>query len=59
MRESTIELGWRERLGAWLYTGPVGRLVSFSIDLALALAALCAYAVLRVWRRLRSIPRRA
>jgi hypothetical protein len=42
-----------ERLGAWFYTGPLGRLVSFSIDLGLSLAALGLYGARRAWRRLR------
>ena len=27
----------RDRIGAWLVTGPVGRLVAFALDLVLAL----------------------
>jgi hypothetical protein len=42
-----------ERLGAWFYTGPAGRLVSFSIDLGLSLAALGLYGAHRAWQRLR------
>jgi hypothetical protein len=52
MAEPTIEAAWRERLGAWLYTGPPGRLLSFGIDLAVALAALAIYAGKRVRSRL-------
>jgi hypothetical protein len=57
MEETTLEVTRRERLGAWFYTGPAGRLVSFSIDLGLSLAALGAYGAKRAWRRLSSIPR--
>jgi len=54
MRETTIETTRRERLGARLYTGAPGRLLSFSIDLALALGALLLYAAQRAWRRISS-----
>jgi hypothetical protein len=64
MKEPTIEtaerrarLGPRDRLGSWFYTGPAGRLVSFSIDLGLSLAALGAYGAKRVWQGLRRSPR--
>jgi hypothetical protein len=40
-------------VGAWLYTGAPGRLLSFSIDLALSLAALGLWSARRIWRRLR------
>jgi hypothetical protein len=64
MEETTLEAGPHrelrgrrlsgpERLGAWFYTGPLGRLVSFSIDLGLSLAALGLYGARRAWRRLR------
>jgi hypothetical protein len=43
----------RERLGAWFYTGPAGRLVSFSIDLGLSIAALAIWATRRILRRVR------
>jgi hypothetical protein len=43
----------RDRVGAWLYTGAPGRLLSFSIDLALSLAALGLWSARRLWRRLR------
>jgi hypothetical protein len=52
-RRQRLELGGRERFGAWLYTGAPGRLASFSIDLALSLAALGVWSTRRVWRRLR------
>jgi hypothetical protein len=55
MEGSTLETGWRERFGAWLYTGAPGRLLSFSIDLALSLAALGIYLAQRTWQRLRRI----
>jgi hypothetical protein len=48
-----LELSGHERLGAWLYTGAPGRLASFSIDLALSLAALGIWSTRRVWQRLR------
>jgi hypothetical protein len=48
-----LELSGRERLGAWLYTGAPGRLASFSIDLALSLAALGIWSTRRLWRRVR------
>jgi hypothetical protein len=54
MRETTIETTWRERLGAWFYTGPLGRLLSFSIDLALSLGALVLYGARRARRLIRS-----
>jgi hypothetical protein len=54
MEGSTLEPGRRERFGAWLYTGAPGRLLSFSIDLALSLAALAIYAARRAWRLVRS-----
>jgi hypothetical protein len=64
MEETTLEAGPHreprgrrlsgpERLGAWFYTGPAGRLVSFSIDLGLSLAALALYGARRAWRGLR------
>jgi hypothetical protein len=53
MEEPTI----RERLGAWFYTGPAGRLFSFSVDLGLSLAALGAYGAKRGWQRLTKSPR--
>jgi hypothetical protein len=31
-------------MGAWLYTGPLGRLASFAIDVAAAARALALYA---------------
>jgi hypothetical protein len=52
-RRERLELGARERFGAWLYTGAPGRLASFSIDLALSLAALGLWSTRRIWRRLR------
>jgi hypothetical protein len=54
---TTLETSRRERLGAWLYTGAPGRLASFSIDLALSLAALGVYGARRAWQRLSSILR--
>jgi hypothetical protein len=42
-----------ERLGAWFYTGPAGRLVSFCIDLGLSLAALALYGARRARRWIR------
>jgi hypothetical protein len=64
MEETTLERGRRrepptrpltplERIGAWFYTGPAGRLVSFSIDLGLSLAALGVWSTRRIWRRIR------
>jgi len=61
MEETTLDTGTRERLpvssrdrfAAWLYTGAPGRLASFSIDLALSLAALGLWSTRRLWRRLR------
>jgi hypothetical protein len=55
--EETLDTTRRERLGAWLYTGAPGRLVSFSIDLGLSLAALGLYGAKRAWQRLNSTPR--
>jgi hypothetical protein len=64
MEETTLEarrhrepvgrpLSGPERLGAWFYTGPAGRLVSFSIDLGLSVAALGVWSTRRIWRRIR------
>jgi hypothetical protein len=61
MEETTLDTGrgrrvrasGADRLGAWLYTGAPGRLASFSIDLALSLAALGVWSTRRLWRRLR------
>jgi hypothetical protein len=47
-------IGGRDRFAAWLYTGAPGRLASFSIDLALSLAALGLWSTRRIWRRLRA-----
>jgi len=52
-KRARVELSSRDRVGAWVYTGAPGRLVSFSIDLALSLAALGLWATRRLWRRLR------
>jgi hypothetical protein len=62
MEETTLDTATRERLqggradriGAWLYTGAPGRLVSFSIDLGLSLAALGVWGARRGWQRIRS-----
>jgi hypothetical protein len=51
--EETLDTTWRERLGAWIYTGAPGRLLSFSIDLALSIAALVLWSARRVWERIR------
>jgi len=45
----------RDRFGAWLYTGAPGRLFSFSIDLALSVAALTFYLARKAWRRIRGV----
>jgi hypothetical protein len=52
-RSGRIQVSNRDRLGAWLYTGAPGRLASFSVDLALSLAALGVWSTRRLWRRLR------
>jgi hypothetical protein len=57
MVEPTLEVTPRERLGAWFYTGPAGRLASFSIDLGLSLAALAAWSAKRALQRIRAGPR--
>jgi hypothetical protein len=67
MAETTLEAGPHrelrgrrlsgpERFGAWFYTGPAGRLVSFSIDLGLSMAALGLYGARRAWARIRGRP---
>jgi len=61
MEETTLDTGSRERLslsspdrlGSWLYTGAPGRLASFSIDLALSIAALGLWSGRRLWDRVR------
>jgi hypothetical protein len=55
--QETLDTTRRERLGAWFYTGAPGRLVSFSIDLGLSLAALGLYGTKRAWEKVSSIPR--
>jgi hypothetical protein len=52
-RRERLAISDRERLAAWLYTGAPGRLASFSIDLALTLAALAVYGARRGLARLR------
>jgi hypothetical protein len=52
-RRERIVLSRRDRLGSWLYTGAPGRLASFSIDLALSIAALGLWSGRRAWRRMR------
>jgi hypothetical protein len=67
MEETTLEarrygepvgrpLSGPERFGAWFYTGPAGRLVSFSIDLGLSMTALGLYGARRAWARIRGRP---
>src|SRR5687767_13344384 len=41
-----------ERVESWVFTGPPGRVLSFSADLALAVPMLVAYNAGRVWRRI-------
>jgi hypothetical protein len=53
-RGGRLEVSRADRIGAWLYTGAPGRLASFSIDLALSLAALGLWSTRRLWRRLRN-----
>jgi len=62
-RSQRLAISERERLEAWFYTGPPGRLLSFSIDLGLSLAALGYWSGRRLWqnhgrkrRRLSSTP---
>ncbi len=45
-------LGPGDRAGAWLYTGPLGRLASFAIDLGAIAAALALYAARRARTKL-------
>jgi hypothetical protein len=52
-RTGRVQVSRRDRLGAWLYTGAPGRLASFTIDLALSIAALGLWSTRRIWRRLR------
>ncbi|HEY1237936.1 MAG TPA: hypothetical protein VGE91_06325 [Solirubrobacterales bacterium] len=52
-RRRRVQVSARDRFGAWLYTGAPGRLASFSIDLALSLAALGVWSTRRVLRRMR------
>jgi hypothetical protein len=54
-RPKRLGVSGGERLGTWLYTGAPGRLVSFSIDLGLSLAALGIYGARQVWRRIRRV----
>jgi hypothetical protein len=52
-RPGRMEVSRADRIGAWLYTGAPGRLASFTIDLALSLAALGIWSSRRIWRRVR------
>jgi hypothetical protein len=40
-----------ERAESWVFTGPPGRVLSLSADLALAVPLLIAYGAKRAWRR--------
>jgi hypothetical protein len=51
MGRRTLDLSTRERAEAWLFTGPAGRVISLSADLALAVPMLIAYNAKRVWSR--------
>jgi hypothetical protein len=48
-----MELSRRERAETWVFTGPPGRVLSLSVDLALALPLLAAYGARRAWEGLR------
>jgi hypothetical protein len=52
-RAARLEIGPRDRFGAWLYTGAPGRAASFTIDLGLTFAALGVWSTRRLWERLR------
>ncbi|MGZ5307905.1 MAG: hypothetical protein ACXWW8_03875 [Solirubrobacterales bacterium] len=46
-----MQLSRRERLAAWYYTGPLGRLVAFLLDLAALWVAAVAHLGSALWRR--------
>jgi len=50
IEERKIELSRRERLAAWYYTGPLGRLVAFVLDLKSLFVAGIGRAVQRLLR---------
>jgi hypothetical protein len=52
-RPERIQMSGLDRVGAWLYTGAPGRMASFSIDLALSMAALGLWSTRRLWQRVR------
>jgi hypothetical protein len=52
-RRQRLAVSGRERFGVWVYTGAPGRLASFSIDLALSLAALGLWSARRLLNRIR------
>jgi hypothetical protein len=50
MGRTTIELSTRDRLAAWLATGPLGRLVAFFLDLCSLFVLALDYWVRRILR---------
>jgi hypothetical protein len=51
MSRRTLDTSPRERAEAWFFTGPPGRVLSLSADLALAVPMLIAYSARRAWDR--------
>jgi len=43
-----------ERVESWVFTGPPGRVLSFSVDMALAVPMLAAYGARRALDRVRA-----
>jgi hypothetical protein len=52
IERATLDITLRDRFAAWIYTGPIGRLVAFLMDLGtLFVAALDYWVVRRLLRR--------
>jgi hypothetical protein len=54
MGQRTLELSRWDRIAAWYYTGPLGRIVAFGLDLGSFFVAGLAHGLSRISYRLRS-----
>jgi hypothetical protein len=53
IERATLELSLRDRIAAWVYTGPIGRLLALALDLGSLFVVALAYWLERLSRRLR------